>query len=635
MSRIPLRLIQSYIFGGSIRSHQCLRNPRTATASLLRPLHNTSARHSPGVEPPSLDNAAEEPYVPLRKQIKDEIKRRKAVARDPSSGASNATAERLPDWELTVGIEIHAQLNTPTKLFSAAPTAPSPTPNRNVTAFDLAIPGTQPVFEPTTLIPAVRAALALNCTIHNTSTFDRKHYFHWDQPAGYQLTQFYRPFATDGHITLYEHDGISPEDFPEVTIGIKQVQMEQDTAKTITTTTPDGSESHLIDYSRVGTPLIEIITHPHLHHPRTAAALVRKIQTLLLSVNACVIGMESGGLRADVNVSVRPREPASAELGQRTEIKNLSSNKSIRDAIVAERTRQIDVLKAGGVVLGETRGFSVGDSETRRLRAKEGEVDYRYMPDPDIPPIIIGEDLITHLSETLGTLPDAEITILTEQYGISIKDALSLVALENGGRAEYFYAVVEELRALNPSPATDGVDPLARKAGNWVLHELGAAGSSAAESGADAPLFDDEGTCVISPAQMARIIHHVERGAVAGGTGKEILAAFVASAGDGQGVPVPSGDEVDAVIERGGMWFKGLDEEGYKALVGKTREDRIVEDVRKKGWKKGKGKIMYWVGRMMREGGGGVDAKVAEGWVRKALEEEIGVDGKKEGKKAE
>ncbi|OBT68984.1 hypothetical protein VE03_01411 [Pseudogymnoascus sp. 23342-1-I1] len=630
MSRIPPRLIQSYIFGGSIRSHQCLRTPRTATASLLRPLHSTSARHNSGVEPPSLDNAAEEPYVPLRKQIKDEIKRRKAVAREPSSSAPNATAERLPDWELTVGIEIHAQLNTPTKLFSAAPTAPSPTPNTNVTPFDLAIPGTQPVFQPTTLIPAVRAALALNCTIHNTSTFDRKHYFHWDQPAGYQLTQFYRPFATDGHITLYEHDGISPEDFPEVTIGIKQVQMEQDTAKTLTTTAPDGSESHLIDYSRVGTPLIEIITHPHIHHPRTAAALVRKIQTLLHSVNACVIGMESGGLRADVNVSVRPRESASAELGQRTEIKNLSSNKSIRDAIIAERTRQIDVLESGGVVLGETRGFSVGDSETRRLRAKEGEVDYRYMPDPDVPPIIIGDDLVTRLSETLGTLPDAEIAILTEQYGISIKDALSLVGLENGARAEYFYAVAEELRALNPAP-TEGIDPLARKAGNWVLHELGAAAASAAESGADKPLFDDEGTCVFPPAQMARIIHHVERGAVTGGAGKEILAAFVAAAGDGGGVPAPGGDEVDAVIEREGMWFRGLDEEGYERLVRETREERIVEDVRKKGWQKGRGKIMYWVGRMMREGGGGVDAKVAEGWVRRVLEEEIGVDETKGG----
>lgn len=632
MPRIPPLLIRSYIFGGSIRSHQCLRPARTTTASLLRPLHTSSA-HSPGVEPLPLDDDAEEPYVPIRKQIKDEIKRRKAVARDPSSIDPNATAESLPDWELTVGIEIHAQLNTPTKLFSEAPTAPSPTPNTNVTPFDLAIPGTQPIFQPITLIPAVRAALALKCTIHNTSTFDRKHYFHWDQPAGYQLTQFYRPFATDGHITLYDHDGIAPEDFPGVTIGIKQVQMEQDTAKTITTTAPDGSESHLIDYSRVGTPLIEIITHPHIHHPTTAAALVRKIQTLLRSVDACVIGMENGGLRADVNVSVRPRDTPSAELGQRTEIKNLSSNKSIRDAIIAERTRQIDVLESGGVVLGETRGFSVGDSQTRRLRAKEGEVDYRYMPDPDVPPIIIGEDLVAHLSKTLGTLPDTEIDTLTMVYGVSVKDALSLVALENGGRAEYFYAVVDELDKLAPASESETeINPLARKAGNWVLHELGAAAAAAVESGSERPLFDDKGRCIVSPPQMARIIHHVERGAIKGGRGKELLGAFVSAAGDRKWAPVWSGDEVDAVIEREGMWFKGLDEEGYEALLAATREERIVEDVRKRGMEKGKGKIMYWVGRMMREGGGGVDAKVAERFVKRALEEAILVQEKGEKK---
>ncbi|OBT53048.1 hypothetical protein VE04_07385 [Pseudogymnoascus sp. 24MN13] len=549
-------------------------SPHTPTASLLRPLHTSPARHGRGVEPPSPNDAGDEPDVPLRKQIKDELKRRKAATRDPSSSPPNASAERLPDWELTVGIEIHAQLNTPTKLFSVASTAPSPIPNTNVTPFDLAIPGSQPIFQPTTLIPAVRAALALNCTIHNTSTFDRKHYFHWDQPAGYQLTQFYRPFATDGHITLYEHDGISPEDCPMVTIGIKQVQMEQDTAKTITTTDADGSESHLIDYSRVGTPLIEIMTHrrtsPAPAQPPHSSAKSKPSSTPSTPASSA---WKAGSPRRP---SMSPCDPA-----------------KYPRRLVDDRARQLDVVESGGVVLGETGGWGVGDSETRRLRAKEGEVDYRYMPDPDIPPIIIGTDLVTRLAETLGTLPDAEIGILVQEYGISLKDALSLVALENGGRAEYLYA-----------------------AGNWVLHELGAAANSAVEAGNDKPLFNDEGVCVVSPAQMARIIYH-------------LLAGFVAASGDGKGAPITSGDEVDAVIEREGMWFKGMDEEGYKALVAATREDRIVEDVRKKGWEKGRGKIMYWVGRMVREGGGGVDAKVAEGWVRRALEEEIGVDGKK------
>jgi aspartyl-tRNA(Asn)/glutamyl-tRNA(Gln) amidotransferase subunit B len=195
---------------------------------------------------------------------------------------------------------------------------------------------------------------------------------------------------------LYKHDGIASEDGEEVVIGIKQVQMEQDTAKTI----QEPPTSSLLDFNRVSHPLIEIITLPHIHHPSTAAACVRKIQTILKSVNACTAGMEIGGLRADVNVSVRRRHDTSVVqgehqyygvtgLGQRTEIKNLSSFKAVEEAIVAERNRQIRLLESGGVVEGETRGWTLGSSETRRLRGKEGEIDYRYMPDPDIQPVFI------------------------------------------------------------------------------------------------------------------------------------------------------------------------------------------------------------------------------------------------------
>ena len=203
------------------------------------------------------------------------------------------------------------------------------------------------------------------------------------------------PFARDGSITLYDHDGIAPEDGRLVKIGIKQVQMEQDTAKTIL----QPPHTTLLDFNRVGHPLIEIITLPQIHHPQTAAACVRKIQSLLQAVNAVTTGMEMGGLRADVNVSIRrkgseggPTEYCGISgLGQRTEIKNLSSFKAVEDAIVVERNRQIALLESGGHVEGETRGWSLGSTETRKLRGKEGEVDYRYMPDPDIAPILIGQ----------------------------------------------------------------------------------------------------------------------------------------------------------------------------------------------------------------------------------------------------
>lgn len=270
-------------------------------------------------------------------------------------------------------------------------------------------------FQNEALIPALRAATALHCNVQRKSRFDRKHYFYQDQPAGYQITQYYgklnrnilqiptntdngsEPFAKDGRITLYAHDGISPEDGDSITIGIKQVQMEQDTAKSLL----QPPQTHLLDFNRVGHPLIEIISLPQIHHPQTAAAFVRKIQAMLQAVNAVVTGMEMGGLRADVNVSVRSRDQPSQNddgheyygvkgLGQRTEIKNLSSFKAVEDAIIAERDRQISILEGGGMIEGETRGWTLGSTQTTRLRGKEGEVDYRYMPDPDLGPVIVG-----------------------------------------------------------------------------------------------------------------------------------------------------------------------------------------------------------------------------------------------------
>jgi aspartyl-tRNA(Asn)/glutamyl-tRNA(Gln) amidotransferase subunit B len=336
----------------------------------------------------------------FRKLLKDATKKKRKESRDasPTSNTSQKSRDpRLEKWELTVGIEVHAELNTARKLFSRAATSINEAPNTHVALFDTAFPGSQPQFQKETLIPALRAALALHCDIQDKSSFDRKHYFYQDQPAGYQITQYYEPFARDGHITLYPHDfpaGVSPED-GSITIGIKQVQMEQDTAKTV----HEPPSTHLLNFNRVSHPLVEIITLPQIHNPAVAAACVRKIQTILKTVNAVTTGMEMGGLRADVNVSVRERSDPSTEhghsyygvtgLGQRTEIKNLASIKAVEDAIIAERDRQIDLLESGGVVEGETRGWTLGSTTTRRLRGKEGEIDYRYMPDPDIAPVVI------------------------------------------------------------------------------------------------------------------------------------------------------------------------------------------------------------------------------------------------------
>jgi aspartyl-tRNA(Asn)/glutamyl-tRNA(Gln) amidotransferase subunit B len=376
----------------------CLRRARQPQLAVARlPTRPASRSLQTASQPaPSQDGTA------FRKLLKDaakQQKKEKGASSETSGSAKKGNDVRLQKWELTVGIEVHAELNTARKLFSSAATSVGEAPNTHVSLFDVAFPGAQPQFQKETLVPALRAAIAFQCEIQHKSSFDRKHYFYQDQPNGYQITQYYEPFAKDGKVTLYPHDfppGAAPQPEP-FDIGIKQIQMEQDTAKTV----QQPPSTHLLDFNRVSHPLIEIITLPEIHDPVVAAVVVRKIQNILKSVNACTTGMELGGLRADVNVSVRQRhgEPTGADhsyhgvtgLGQRTEIKNLSSVKAVEDAIIAERDRQIDLLESGGAVEGETRGWTLGSKTTKRLRGKEGEIDYRYMPDPDIAPVIIGE----------------------------------------------------------------------------------------------------------------------------------------------------------------------------------------------------------------------------------------------------
>ena len=300
----------------------------------------------------------------------------------------------------------------------------------------------------------------------------------------------------DGKLELFPHDGIAPEDGESIVVGIKQIQLEQDTAKTL----HQPPSTHLLDFNRVSLPLIEIITLPQIHHPATASACVRKMQATLKNVGACVLGMELGGLRADVNVSVRPRSACDGAdthhqyhgvqgLGQRTEIKNLSSLKAVEDAIAAERDRQIRVLESGGVIEGETRGWTLGSTETTKLRSKEGEVDYRYMPDPDLAPVFLSkvshddprvvghtlidghmQTLIEHVQGTLPMSPDKQLQTLTDPstYALTVKDAKSLLALDDGDRLDYYQEVVHRVQGLTQT--IDAEMPLARigrTTGNW------------------------------------------------------------------------------------------------------------------------------------------------------------------------
>ncbi|KAK6608130.1 mitochondrial cytochrome c oxidase assembly factor [Botrytis cinerea] len=609
MTRFSPLVLRRYLLGGRINSTGCLRRQviggkhlpsiYAARSRTIQELH-TNTESAPSSTNHSIQNS----FKAARKQPKDE-----GVGRN----ANPEKLQSLDEWELTVGIEIHAQLNTERKLFSYAASSFNDPPNTHVAYFDVALPGSMPIFQRETLIPAIRGALALNCNIQRTSRFDRKHYFHWDQPAGYQITQYYEPFAKDGYITLYAHDGIAKEDGDEIRIGIKQVQMEQDTAKTIS----QPGDIHLLDFNRVGLPLIEIISLPQIHHPSTAAAFVRKVQMLLSSVDACVLGMQSGGLRADVNVSVKRRtekgsgfEYAGVQgLGQRTEIKNLSSFKSIEDAIIAERDRQISVLEEGGVIEGETRGYAIGSTETRRLRGKEGEVDYRYMPDPDLAPVVIDQELTQHLGTTLGVLPDEELAILESEYGVTVKDAIDLVSLNEGGRVEYFRNVVDVLTLLNPH---EPQMKLGKWASNWVLHELGALISDYGEE--ENPLkFTSYGECIISHSQMGHLIHYLNEERITGKTAKKVLKVLFEN---GQ---VGGEKSVEDIIEGEQLWLRKMEREEYEELA-----RRICEEEKKTVGEilAGKdGKINFLLGKMMRgDKEGRVQPLVAREVLREVVE---------------
>ena len=533
--------------------------------------------------------------IPLRKHLKDEAKRKRAEERSSNgNGKKRSTNALLEKWELTVGVEIHAELNTACKLFSYAPPTAADsnaTPNTNVALFDAAMPGAQPQFQRATLLPALRAAIALGCTIQRKSAWDRKHYFHWDQPNGYQITQYYEPFAKDGSLTLQAEDGVPAADLngtERLSIGIKQIQMEQDTAKT----THVSASTYHVDLNRAGHPLIEIITLPHIHSSQTAAAAVRKIQAILKSVDACTTGMELGGLRADVNVSVRQRGTSGTSsysgvtgLGQRTEIKNLSSLAVIEDAIEVERDRQIAILEAGGAVEGETRGFTLGATETTRLRGKEGEVDYRYMPDPDLPPLVIGIELVEHLRTTLPELPDDVVTRVQQQYGLTSKDAKTLLVLDNGERLEFMEETVHILRN-RPYPAEGTNAKTGKLVGNWVLHELGGLLTTSNTDWED---------MTITATELADLLTHLQQKQITSRAAKQLLATLHDLP------PTENRPSVEQLIEAGNLRLRPLSDEEYTALAQEIMSENpdMVAAVRDKGQK---GKLMWFVGQMIRKG---------------------------------
>ena len=324
---------------------------------------------------------------------------------------SNYISGKTGDWEIVIGLEIHAQVLSSSKLFSGASTEFGKDPNHNVSLVDAAMPGMLPVINQTCIKQAIKSGIALNAEINKYSVFDRKNYFYADLPQGYQISQYKYPIVGEGSLKITDANG------KDKIIGIERIHLEQDAGKSLHDQHPNKS---FIDLNRTGVALMEIVSKPDLRSPEEAASYVKKIRTVLRYIETCDGNMEQGSLRADCNVSVRK---PNGDLGTRCEIKNLNSIKFISQAIQYEAERQVEILENGGVIDQETRLFDTSTGETRSMRSKEDAHDYRYFPDPDLLPLELSDSQISEIRSDMPELPDQLVERLISEYGITKYDA--------------------------------------------------------------------------------------------------------------------------------------------------------------------------------------------------------------------
>ncbi len=459
---------------------------------------------------------------------------------------------RTGEWEVVLGLEVHAQVASNAKLFSGASTAFGAAPNAHVSLVDAAFPGMLPVINRHCVEQAVRTGLGLRAQINLVSRFDRKNYFYPDLPAGYQISQFKDPIVGEGELVVERDDGST------FTVGIERLHLEQDAGKSIHDMDPNWT---YVDLNRSGVALMEIVSRPDLRTPEDAAAYVKTLRALVRRLGACDGDMEKGNLRADVNVSVR--KPG-APLGTRCEIKNVNSMRFIQQAIVYEAARQVEVLEDGGSITQETRLFDAGRGETRSMRSKEEAHDYRYFPDPDLLPLEIDPAWVKAIQAGLPELPDALRTRLQSQYGLSGYDARVLAA--DHVLADYFEA------------AAKGRD--AKLVANWVSNDLVGKLGKAEQTIEDSP---------IPPADIAELVGLIEDGVISSKIAKDVFERMWA----GEGAPT-------AIVQAHGL-VQVTDTGALEAIV-----DRLVAaNPDKAAAVKAKPQAIGWfVGQVMKETGG-------------------------------
>jgi aspartyl-tRNA(Asn)/glutamyl-tRNA(Gln) amidotransferase subunit B len=489
---------------------------------------------------------------------------------DAKTEKSNLIEGATGEWEVVIGMEVHAQVTSNAKLFSGASTAFGGDPNSHVSLVDAAMPGMLPVINEFCVAQAVRTGLGLKAAINLYSVFDRKNYFYPDLPQGYQISQYKNPIVGEGEVIV---DLLSGE---RVVVGIERLHLEQDAGKSLHDQHPQNS---YVDLNRSGVALMEIVSKPDLRSSEQARAYVSKLRTILRYLGTCDGNMEEGSLRADVNVSVR--RPGDA-FGTRCEIKNVNSIRFIGQSIEYEARRQIEILEDGGEIIQETRLFDAKTGETRSMRSKEEAHDYRYFPDPDLLPLELTQNYVDGLAADLPELPDEKRARFIADYGLTPYDADVLVAERES--VDYFEAVAA------------GRD--AKQAANWVINELFGRLNKEGLNILDSPISAD---------QLGGIVDLIKAGTISGKIAKDVFDI----------VWTEGGDPAEIVEARG---LKQVTDVG---AIEKTVDEIIAANPEKLAQAKEKPALIGWfVGQVMKATGG----KASPQAVNELLKSKLGLE---------
>lgn len=476
------------------------------------------------------------------------------------------------DWEVVIGLEVHAQVTSQSKLFSGASTTFGAAPNSNVSLIDAAMPGLLPVINRKCVEQAVRTGLGLKAKINRRSVFDRKNYFYPDLPQGYQISQFSHPIVGEGKVII----SVGPDfkgEFEDVEIGIERLHLEQDAGKSMHDQHPSMS---FVDLNRAGVALMEIVSKPDMRSADEAKAYLTKLRTILRYLGTCDGNMDEGSMRADVNVSVRRvGEP----FGTRCEIKNVNSIRFVGQAIDYEARRQIGILEDGGEIKQQTLLFDAAKGETRAMRSKEEAHDYRYFPDPDLLPLEFDQAFVDEIANSLPELPDEIKTRLLNQMGLTKYDASILVSEK--AIADYFERVAK---------GRDG-----KIAANWVINDLLGALNHAGLDIKDTP---------ISPEQLGGLIDLIKDGTISGKIAKEVFEIIWQEGGDAA-----------QIVEA-----RGLKQVTDTVAIEKAVDDVIAANAEKAQQAKLKPTLAGWfVGQVMKATGGKANPKTVNEFVKAKL----------------